>query len=58
MEYGLYVNDGHRVVNRAGETVGFVEGEFFLEHAVHTVDNAMGQEFRREVEEVNREHDR
>lgn len=57
VEYASYVNDGHRVVNRHGETVGYVNGNHMLEHAGSVVNMAMEREFAKEVERVNREHD-
>lgn len=57
-DYAPYVNDGHRIVNKSGETIGWVKGRFILEKAVHKVDKALLQEFRKEVERVNRKHDK
>ena len=57
-DYSSFVNYGHRIVNSAGETVGFVKGQFMLEKAVARVDKALVREFRKEVERVNREHDK
>jgi hypothetical protein len=50
--YIAYVNDGHRIVNRQGETVGYVEGQHFLEHANNIVEKAMIQEFDAEIKRV------
>jgi hypothetical protein len=50
--YGPYVNDGHRVVNRHGETVGYVEGQHFLERANNVVEKAMVRQFNAEIERV------
>ena len=58
MDYASYVNYGHRLVNRSGETVGFVKGQFMLEKAIHKVDKALEREFKKEVERVNRKHDK
>ena len=57
-DYASYVNDGHRLVNRSGETVGFVKGQFFLEKASGKVNKAMVREFAKEVERVNKKHDK
>ena len=57
-DYSSYVNYGHRVVNRSGETVGWVPGRFILEKAVNKVEKQLGEEFRKEVERVNRKHDK
>lgn len=57
VSYGLYVNDGHRVVNRHGETVGYVEGQHFLERADNVVEKAMIREFDAEIKRVKAKHD-
>lgn len=56
VEYASYVNYGHRIVNKSGETIGWVNGKFFLEKAIYKIDKAIEREFRREVERVNRIH--
>lgn len=58
MDYSSYVNYGHRIVNSKGETVGFVKGQFMLEKAIRKVDKALIREFKKEVEKVNRNHDK
>ncbi len=58
VEYAPYVNYGHRVRNRAGATVGFVKGKFMLEKAMAAVDRRIGTEFRKEVERLNKDHDK
>lgn len=57
-DYASYVNYGHRVVNRKGETVGFVKGKFILQKAMDKVDKQLVKEFKKEVERVNRKHDK
>lgn len=57
-DYSSYVNYGHRVVNRSGETVGWVPGRFILEKAVNKVEKQLVEKFRKEVERVNRKHDK
>lgn len=56
--YAPYVNYGHRVVNRKGETVGFKKGRFILEKAVGKVEKEIVRLFKKEVERVNRKHDK
>lgn len=58
MDYASYVNYGHRIVTRSGETVGFARGKFMLEKAINKVDKALLKEFRKEVERVNSRHAR
>jgi len=57
-DYSSFVNYGHRVVNRKGETVGWVKGQFILEKAVNKVDKALVRYFKEEVERVNKKHDK
>ena len=57
-DYSSYVNDGHRVVNGEGETVDFIKGKFMLEKAISKTEKVMIEEFRKEVERVNRKHDK
>ena len=57
-EYSAYVNYGHRIVNRAGKTVGWVKGKFILEKAINRAEKMMVKEFEKEVERVNRKHDK
>ena len=58
MDYSSFVNYGHRLVNSAGETVGWVNGQFMLEKAIGKVDKVLLSEFKKEVEKVDREHDK
>lgn len=58
MDYSSYVNYGHRIVNRSGETIGWVKGQFMLEKAIHVVDKALLREFKKEVERVKKKHDK
>ena len=55
-DYSSYVNYGHRVVNKYGETVGWVKGQFILEKAVGFIERELVKDFKEEVERVNREH--
>jgi hypothetical protein len=56
--YSVFVNYGHRIVTKFGETVGWVKGLFILERAIHKVDKALEMEFKKEVERVNKKHDK
>lgn len=58
VKYAPYVNYGHRVKNKNGETVGFIKGRFMIERTVHEIDKALTNEFKKEVERVNRKHDK
>lgn len=57
-DYSEFVNYGHRIVNSAGETIGWVNGQFMLEKAISKVDKALVREFKKEVERVSKEHDK
>lgn len=52
-EYAPYVNYGHRIVNKNGETIGWVRGRFFLEKAIYKIERSMTREFKKEIERVN-----
>ena len=58
MDYSEFVNYGHRIVNKNGETTGWVRGQFMLEKAIGVVERELVKEFKNEVERVNREHDK
>jgi len=57
-DYAPYVNYGHRIVNKSGETIGWVKGQFILERTAHKVDKSLLEAFRKEVERVNKKHDK
>ena len=57
-DYASYVNYGSRIVNKKGETVGFKKGRFILEKAVGKVEKEIVRLFEKEVERVNRKHDK
>ena len=50
--YGGYVNDGHRTVNKMGETTGWVEGLFFLDNGVEAATAALPGLFEQALGEV------
>lgn len=56
-DYASFVNDGHRIVDRSGKTVGFVTGQYMLEKAIAMVERSMVREFNKEIERVRRTHD-
>lgn len=56
-DYSSYVNYGHRVV-QGGVTKGFVTGQHMLEKANNKVEKVLVKEFKKEVERVNRKHDK
>lgn len=51
VEYGIYVNFGHRVVVD-GKTVGYVPGKFFLEAGTNHARRNMQSYFRSEVKAI------
>lgn len=56
-DYSEYVNYGHRLVDKDGNTVGWVDGQFMLEKALVHTNKVMKREFAKEIERVKREHD-
>lgn len=57
-DYSEYVNYGHRIVNKSGETKGFVKGQFILEKAVGFIERELVKDFKAEVERINKKHDK
>jgi hypothetical protein len=57
-DYSSFVNDGHRTVNQAGETTGWVEGQHQIETAEKAVRRSLKQEFAKEVERVSKKYDK
>lgn len=55
-DYSSFVNYGHRIVNQAGETIGWVDGRFMLEKAIKATEYELSKQFRKEVKRVAREH--
>lgn len=53
--YGQYVNYGHRTVNKAKETTGWVEGRFMLEKGVNAADRQLPALFDAEISRIKRE---
>lgn len=55
VEYGQYVNYGHRTVNKAKETTGWVEGRFMLEKGVNAAERQLPALFDAEISRIKRE---
>ncbi len=53
--YGQYVNYGHRAVNKAKETTGWVEGRFMLEKGVNAAERQLPALFDAEIDRIKRE---
>lgn len=52
--YAGYVNDGHRTVNKSGETVGYVEGFRMLERGITRGRLAMRPLMDEEIRQIKR----
>lgn len=52
VEYGLYVNNGHRIVNKAGETIGYVSGRRMLEQGIDAAKQQTDAIFNNEIARV------
>lgn len=50
--YGLYVNNGHRIVGKDGATVGYVKGKRMLEQGVDAAKRQNETLFRNEIARV------
>ncbi len=60
-EYSSYVNNGHRIVDKSGNTIGYVKsqkGDHLLERSVIYVGKQLEKEFKKEVEAVQKRHDK
>jgi len=58
-DYASYVNYGHVIRNKKdGPIKGFVKGQFMLEKAINEVEKQLIKEFEKEVERVNKKHDK
>lgn len=57
-DYSSFYNDGHRLVDGAGATVGFVKGKYVLERTNDRVEKSLIREFKKEIEGVSRKHDK
>lgn len=51
-EYAMFVNNGHRLVNRLGETTGYVKGVRMLEQGMDTAEKRMSAIFEEEIARV------
>ena len=54
VEYGLYVNNGHRTVNKNGETVGYVQGVRMLEQGINEAERQTRHIFNEEIDKAKR----
>lgn len=54
VEYGIYVNNGHRIVSRDGRTTGYVKGKRMLEQGIDTARRNTEQIFNAEIARVKR----
>lgn len=50
--YAMFVNNGHRIVNKAKETVGWVPGAHMLERGINAARRQAETIFRQEVQRV------
>lgn len=57
-DYSEYVNYGHRIVDKEGITVGWVDGQYMLEKAISHTEKVMNREFAKEIERVKRKYDK
>ena len=54
VHYGLYVNNGHRIVTKGGVIVGYVDGERMLEKGINEARRQTQLLFRIEVAKAKR----
>lgn len=58
MDYSSYVNDGHRTVNKVGETTGFIPGHYMLEKGVSYINKRLVTLFKAEIERIDKKYDK
>lgn len=56
-DYALYWDAGHRIVNTAGETTGFVEGSHLLDKVIEKVEKIQVSEFEKEMRRISDKYD-
>ncbi len=56
-DYAIFVNNGHRIVNKSGETIGWVPGVFVLEKGITHYEENLPLIFDAELERVRKKHD-
>ena len=59
-DYASYVNYGHRTVDGAGNTTGYVRsanGDHLLERTENYINKRLIELFKAEVEEIHKKHD-
>lgn len=56
-DYSLYWNNGHRIVARSGETVGWSEGSHLLDKTINVVEKAEEEEFKKEIRRISDKYD-
>lgn len=54
--YAGFVNDGHRIVNKKGETIGLTVPQRFLEKGVEAGEQALEKLFEIEVGRIKKKH--
>jgi hypothetical protein len=52
VKYASYVENGHRIKNKSGEYVGFVDGRYMLKRTVDEVEQVLGYELRTTIEDI------
>jgi hypothetical protein len=58
-EYASFVNYGHRIVDRGGNTTGYIkskQGDHLLEKTMDYIDGRMAELFEKEVKAVQKKH--
>ena len=56
-DYALYVDQGHRQVNKSGETVGFVKGRYITNKTISYVNKELLKELKKKISEVDKKYD-
>lgn len=57
-DYAESVNYGHRIVDKLGNTTGWVKGQFMLKKADDTTIRNVRKEYESEIERINKKYDK
>ena len=57
-DYSMYVDVGHRVVTKSGETVGFVKGKYITDRTINVVQQSILAEYQKSIRRLQKKHDK
>lgn len=57
-DYSMYVDVGHRIVTKGGETVGFVKGKYITDRTIHIVQKSILDEYKKSIRRLQKKYDK